>query len=158
MTTRRAAPALAAALVLLLVLVLPAAAAVMQVFVRDGCPHCADAKVFVDRLQRERPGLRVEFRDVGRDDDAAADLETLSRAAGVWPPGVPTFAVGDVVLVGFDDDAHAGRQLIGLLDRGEVARGELHTRWFGTLGAGAMGLPAFTLALGLIDGFNPCAM
>jgi len=30
--------------------------------------------------------------------------------------------------------------------------------FFGRLNAGEMGLPAFTLALGLLDGFNPCAM
>ena len=30
--------------------------------------------------------------------------------------------------------------------------------WFGTLTVGQLGLPLFTLALGLLDGFNPCAM
>jgi hypothetical protein len=30
--------------------------------------------------------------------------------------------------------------------------------WFGRLDAGRLGMPAFTLAIGLVDGFNPCAM
>jgi glutaredoxin len=32
------------------------------------------------------------------------------------------------------------------------------TRTFGTLSASRLGLPLFTLAVGLLDGFNPCAM
>jgi glutaredoxin len=130
----------------------------LQVFVREGCPHCADAKVFLDDLARRRPGLRVELRDVERDPRALAELETVSRAVGVWPPGVPTFVIGGRVLVGFDDADHAGREIVALLDGTEPARGGLRTRWFGTLDASELGLPAFTLALGLIDGFNPCAM
>ncbi len=30
--------------------------------------------------------------------------------------------------------------------------------WFGTLWVDEVGMPAFTLAIGLVDGFNPCAM
>ena len=30
--------------------------------------------------------------------------------------------------------------------------------WFGRLDAGRLGMPLFTLAIGLVDGFNPCAM
>ncbi|WP_119354266.1 hypothetical protein [Azohydromonas sediminis] len=36
----------------------------VRVHVREGCPHCADAKVFLDDLQRRRPGLRIGLRDV----------------------------------------------------------------------------------------------
>ncbi len=132
--------------------------ATITVYVREGCPHCADAKAFLDGLAARRPALRVVYRDVVREPAAARELEAVSRAAGVWPPGVPTFVVGHVVIVGFDDAELTGRELETLLDRGDVGRGEVRTRWFGTLDAGAMGLPAFTLALGLIDGFNPCAM
>lgn len=32
------------------------------------------------------------------------------------------------------------------------------TGWLGTLSVDSLGLPLFTLALGLLDGFNPCAM
>lgn len=30
--------------------------------------------------------------------------------------------------------------------------------WLGRVSAGELGLPLFTLAIGLLDGFNPCAM
>jgi hypothetical protein len=38
------------------------AAASLVVYVRDGCPHCADAKVFLEQLARERPHLRIVIR------------------------------------------------------------------------------------------------
>ena len=134
------------------------APAVLEVFVREGCPHCADAKVFLAQLARERPALRIVLRPVDRDPQARDELIARSRAAGVWPPGVPTFAFNDQVMVGFDDAEHAGRDLIELIERGRAPSSQVDSTLFGTLSASRLGLPVFTLALGLLDGFNPCAM
>ena len=136
------------------------------VYVRDGCPHCADAKAFLERLHAERPGLRIRYRAVDRDPTARDELVALSRAAGVWPPGVPTFVIDGEVRIGFDDDARTGRELRALLERVDgtsggspgQARGEVDHALLGTLSAARLGLPLFTLAMGLLDGFNPCAM
>jgi hypothetical protein len=71
---------------------------------------------------------------------------------------VPTFVFGGQVMVGFDDAEHSGRDLLELIDRGNAPKGEVRSALFGTLDASQLGLPMFTLALGLLDGFNPCAM
>lgn len=134
------------------------AMATLVVYVRDGCPHCADAKIFLEQLARERPQLRIVFRAVDQDPSARDELMALSRAAGVWPPGVPTFAVEGRVLVGFGEARESGPAVLALIDQGSVAHSKVETRLFGTLSASQMGLPLFTLALGLLDGFNPCAM
>ena len=39
-----------------------------------------------------------------------------------------------------------------------MSSGSVETELFGTLSVSRLGLPLFTLALGLLDGFNPCAM
>jgi glutaredoxin len=159
----------------------------LVVYVRDGCPHCADAKAYLALLQLERPGLRIEWRDVAHDPAAARALEQVFADAGQWPPGVPTFVLGPALWVGFDDAQHSGRAIeamletAGIRERGSAAElpsglagepgaqagadgdsgrapGEIRTLWFGTLSATALGLPLFTLAIGLLDGFNPCAM
>ena len=173
---------------------------VLQVYVQEGCPHCAAAKRFVDRLLRERPELRVEYRAIDQDPGAAQAFHELARAHGVWPPGVPAFAVdGRLLAMGFDDEAHAGRAIAEKLDAtavanaiadaseaarrsggagagsggsaGAIAAGRANgaplappvaqsvdSAVFGALSASRLGLPLFTLALGLLDGFNPCAM
>lgn len=138
----------------------PAAAqGVLEVFVRDGCPYCAEAKIFLARLSSERPGLRIIYRSVDSDASARSELEQRSRNAGIWPPGVPTFVVGGRILVGFDDAERSGPALLALIDQASApSPGQVETRLFGTLSASRLGLPLFTLAVGLLDGFNPCAM
>jgi glutaredoxin len=128
--------------------------------VREGCPHCTDAKAFLDEVvRRDRPALRIVLRPVDVDPRARDELVEWSRAAGEWPPGVPTFVVGGRVLVGFDDAAHRGQELLALIDDAAPRPDpDTLTTRFGTLSASALGLPLFTLALGLLDGFNPCAM
>ncbi|RPH59951.1 MAG: NrdH-redoxin, partial [Burkholderiales bacterium] len=133
-------------------------APVLEVFVRDGCPHCADAKAFLPKLAAERPGLRIVYRQVDRDDVARDDLARHFLGAGIWPPGVPTFVIGGRILVGFEDQVRTGTALRALVDDAGQPVGQVDSALFGTLSASRLGLPLFTLAMGLLDGFNPCAM
>jgi glutaredoxin len=129
------------------------------VFVRDGCPHCADAKVFLAQLQHERPDVEVQLHPVDTDAAARDRLTALFQAAGEWPPGVPTFVIGHRLLIGFDDAEHRGRELRALLDTSVATpAAAVDSSRFGGLSVARLGLPVFTLALGLLDGFNPCAM
>lgn len=181
------------ALVLLLSLVSVAAGASgteqeeadLVVFTREGCPHCEAATQFLARLRRERPGLRIIIKDVGKDRDALQRLGDLAAQQGVTALGVPAFYLRGELLVGYGGPDSTGAQITGLLDRprprmesappgacapeGPETCGapavtptlevdSVQTAWFGRLSARDMGLPAFTLALGLLDGFNPCAM
>lgn len=128
----------------------------IEVFTREDCPRCADAKRFLAGLARERPSLRVEEHDVAKEPAALARLRELARARGIGPVAVPTFLVGDDVVVGFESAATTGRVLLEALDRSGPP--PLVVPVFGRLDAERLGLPLFTVALGLVDGFNPCAM
>ncbi len=39
----------------------------IEVFVRQGCSHCTEAKRFLEDLQRDRPSLRMVIYDVDED-------------------------------------------------------------------------------------------
>ncbi len=130
----------------------------LQVFVRQGCPHCSEAKAFLPVLQRRRPELRVRLRSLDSDPAALDDLRRISAAAGIQTPGVPTFLFGGEVLVGFDGPRGRGRELLALIERQERSRGMVRLGPLGSVDIDRLGLPLFTLALGLLDGFNPCAM
>ena len=135
--------------------------AVLEVYVRDGCPHCAAAKAFLPQFLQRRPWLQVVYRPVDQDEAARADLIRISRDSGLWPPGVPTFAYQGQVLVGFADAELSGPELDRLVSQGRKpppAAGSLQAGFWGTLRLDSLGLPLFTLAVGLVDGFNPCAM
>jgi glutaredoxin len=131
---------------------------VLVVFVRTGCPHCADAKVFLAEYAKDHPELRIVYRRVDEDQAAAADLVAIYRELGMWPPGVPTFVMNGQVRVGFRDAEHTGPALRELIEAGLPPRDQVETALFGILSASRLGLPLFTIALGLLDGFNPCAM
>ena len=131
---------------------------ILEVFVRDGCPHCAEAKKYLPHFGRERPYLRIVYRSLGEDPRAAEDLARHSRRSGEWPPGVPTFVIEGRVLVGFVSPEVTGPKLAQLVEGGRVTPGKTEAAGFGDLHVAELGLPLFTIALGLIDGFNPCAM
>lgn len=155
-------------------------------FTRRGCPRCTAAREFLRRLEAERAGLRVVLREVDRDPQALARLESATRAAGLPLPGVPSFLVGDRLIVGYRDDATTGALLRAAIAGDETAApspagspdlacsaddeapcawlspaegaGTIETGILGSLSVERLGLPLFTVALGLLDGFNPCAM
>jgi len=133
----------------------------IEVFVREGCPHCAAAELFLEDLRRERPDLTILIRDVDRDAAARLRLNELVEQFRPAAAGVPTFFLRGHVIVGFQDAATTGRRLAALLEQPVPSSAEteaVKTRWFGRLSVQELGLPAFTVAIGLLDGFNPCAM
>ncbi len=131
---------------------------VLEVYVRDGCPHCTKAKEFLHRFSSERPWLHVVYHSVDHDSNARDDLMRLAKAASIWPPGAPTFRFNDQLLVGFDSPEYTGRLLADLVEQSAINSSHVETSLFGTLSVSSLGLPLFTLAMGLLDGFNPCAM
>ncbi len=125
---------------------------VLRVYVRAGCPHCAAAKAYLPTFIQQHPGLQLEYRPVDSDAQASEELLQLSQANGYWPPGVPAFAYQGQLLVGFSTPAESGPALAALV------AGRPTTGLAAHLDVRQYGLPLFTLAVGLLDGFNPCAM
>lgn len=132
--------------------------AVVEVFSRPGCPHCAKAEAWLSELEARRP-LRVLRHNIARDPAAAARLERLSREAGRPGGLVPSFYIGGKLVVGYRDAETTGRMLEDLLSgAGPPPGDEVDLPWLGRVSATRSGLLAFTVAVGLADGFNPCAM
>lgn len=129
----------------------------LEVFTRPGCIHCARAREYLDDLRARRPDLRITERNVVADPLARERLRDLAARHGV-AIAVPTFVVGDRILVGFDDASTTGRTIEAWLDEGQGDLDTVQLPLFGVVHVRELGLPLFSIALGLIDGFNPCAM
>jgi glutaredoxin len=52
----------------------------IEVFVREGCPHCAKAEEFLARLAQERPDVDIVIRDVMKEPAALARLQEIARS------------------------------------------------------------------------------
>jgi glutaredoxin len=171
----------------------PDAPVVIELFSRDGCPRCAAAKVFLEQLQRERPGVEVLVHDVVHDPESRDRMRRLAAEHGVAVPGVPAILVRDVFMIGFTSADTTGARLRAVVDAapgaspaplgnheaGAACSDELEHECIepppsspppladdeaivlpllGPISPRSLGLPLFTIVIGLLDGFNPCAM
>ena len=157
----------------------------LEVFVRQGCPHCEKAKTYLTKLKQRYPQLQITVRDIGEDPQALLRLKALAAKFDMTQLGVPAFYVRGELVVGFQSAEITGKQLEELLgrpppDAGTLSEGtcplepevpcppahtqedvggqRIHVPFFGDQTLSELGLPLFTLFLGFLDGFNPCAM
>jgi len=141
----------------------------VEVFVRPGCPYCDEAKRFLTDLHRRRPELHVRIRDVSQDAEALQELSELAHRSGIRPVGVPAFYLRGELIIGFLSAETTGKVIESLLDRSPAASERdlinrasapetVEVPFLGRISARGLGLPLFTIILGFLDGFNPCAM
>jgi len=125
------------------------------VFVSETCPHCAAARTFLSGLVTHERRLRIDYREVTGDPQARSDFFSLNERHNIDQPGVPTFSICGRVIIGLDERAVLD-SLYGTL--GPARETALDVPFFGEVTPATIGLPTFTIAIGLVDGFNPCAM
>ena len=155
----------------------------IELFVREGCPHCAQAEAFMEQLGRERPELRIVVRDVQQDPAAMTRLQELVQTTGAGVARVPATYVNGQLILGYSAEASTDKLIRSAMSGGRVAgatptddssceaedsvscradapaKEEFSVTVFGrTLTLDDVGLPVFSIVLGLLDGFNPCSM
>jgi len=152
-----------------------------------GCPHCERATAFLDRLEKEAPRLRVHRLEITRDARNREAFLRLVDRHRVTDPGVPFVVIGSRVVEGYLDDASTGAEVRSLAldclasgcadtvapllagrETGPAAADESVRRRalpesvrlpiVGEVQLRNLSLPVLTVALGAVDGFNPCAM
>jgi len=148
-------------------------------FYGDGCPHCEDAKPFLQDLEDKYPELTVKSYETWKNKENADLFIDMSTACGTKVVGVPTFFIGHKPIIGFDSKESKGaeieKEVIKYIREGGVDLmehlGENLTSCpskeqesivtlpiIGEIDTSKVSLPAFTIIIGLLDGFNPCAM
>ncbi len=140
---------------------------VLEVFVRDTCPHCSEAKKYLPSLAKHYPHVQIVVRSIDQDTAAREVLMARSKKAGIWPPGVPTFIFSGRMHVGFKSVEQTGPELMALINEELASKADVSTKTsqngfesqvLGNISIDRIGLPLFTFTIGLLDGFNPCAM
>ncbi|MCE9629879.1 MAG: NrdH-redoxin [Planctomycetia bacterium] len=151
------------------------AALQIEVYVRQGCGHCAAAKAWLPTLQATYPGLEIAICDIAADRTGREALAELVRVHRTAAATVPVFHLCNRLVVGFERPETSGQRVEQVLlpwtrqcrvpigieaepDATAEADEAVDVPWLGRLDPQRLGMPLFTLAIGLIDGFNPCAM
>lgn len=145
---------------------------VVSVFYLPTCPHCAEQRPIIEQLQAELSDVSFIFYDASSTEGSAL-FYTMASEAGldVNRLGVPTTFVGKEPLVGL----HTREQIIEKINECireckengsfESQSQEVSTSFsdyelpfIGRANLMEWSLPVLAITLGLIDGFNPCAM
>ena len=154
----------------------------------DGCPHCAEEEEYLKSIKNKYPKLKIKKYEVWYDDDNSELLKKVYEALNVERNGVPTNVIGDTVIMGFGDTTGSKieraieyyqendyEDVVSQIkkgtydkkkDKNEFEKEEEQSDEDMTVTAPLVGkvnlkkvsLMTASVLIGLIDGFNPCAM
>ena len=144
----------------------------IRFFFHPQCPHCRAQKAFIPYLKAKYPELTWAYYDTSFAENSRLLQLAISRSnQPALTPGVPMTFIGSTVISGFDRPESTGIQLeqaIEVLLSGASPGGRqgaagdrfttLNLPLLGSIRPSDYSLPALTVTLGLVDGFNPCAM
>ncbi len=152
------------------------AGATLHFFYAENCPSCRQEKPYIEQLQQRYPLLQVEIYDVWLQRDSYELMDALAEVQGVDFATTPTTAVGGRAWFGFNPTVateieqavqeclHSGcRDLVAKLIAGEQAISpetlvaEPEPLPSLPIDPQEYSLPLFTIMIGLLDSFNPCA-
>jgi len=134
-------------------------APVLEFFYGAECPHCHEEKKWFPTLKKLYPSLEIREYEVWHNTKNKKIWERRMAELNKKPSGVPTNIFEDEVLVGFDK-----KKILEILkqklgppkDISDVRDPEKQADyWRKYL---SFSWPVMSFVLGVVDGFNPCAM
>lgn len=143
----------------------------LHIFYHPECPHCRDAITFTENLQEKYPQLKVELHNI--EQQYELDLFTnysLQQGISLLELGTPLIVAEPHHMVGYDSDENSGAameewaaELLSQKFTGSEAPLQPDTKTLevpllGSINLYETSLPVLAIILGLVDGFNPCAM
>ncbi|MCI0504128.1 thioredoxin [Candidatus Micrarchaeota archaeon] len=149
-------------------------ALIVHFFYSPTCPHCAAQEPFNEKLLSEYPGIVIVKHDVTIPSESRL-LLIMAQNFSLGPEslGTPTTIFGSRIFVGFQSENITGAQMRDALDdciengcggepvssvSSDFLTGGMDLPILGRTDISSMSLPVLAAVLGLVDGFNPCAM
>ncbi len=154
----------------------------LYLFYGDGCPHCASEKEFLSELKTENANLEIIMYEVWYNEENATLMNEVKIALDKNNQYVPFTVIGEESFTGFNSSfENAIRNAITNCEENtckdivesiknkedidkevleeEIEEVETMTLPFlGEVEVKSISLPVIAVILGLVDGFNPCAM
>jgi len=135
----------------------------IYLFEREGCSFCAKEVEFFEKLVQERDDFNLIVVDIAQEGnrqqfDLIIEKYNLSMVT-------PTTIVGEFIFQGFDSPETTGQKIIDFIEQsktGEIPQPEqdfnFRIPFWGVTDLKDFSLFSLSAILGLMDGFNPCAM
>ena len=137
-------------------------------FYLPGCSHCEEQKPFNEKLANTYPSIQIIDHDATTPQGSALLSEMLEELGIEDEPEFPITIFGNQVFGGWESEATTGRAIEEALEQclkgncppptGEEPGHTIVLPLIGEIVLSDYSLPALAVILGLVDGFNPCAM
>lgn len=156
----------------------------IYLFYGDGCPHCAEEEKFLDEyLETEKNASLIKY-EVWHSEKNREFLIEVQNKLNNHENGVPYLIIGDKVIVGYlkgntdekikkyVDQYKKDKRYVDVISK--IKNGEkiekpkqekkktkeekVNVPILGDVNPRKVSLPLISVVLGLVDGFNPCAM
>ena len=157
-------------------------------FYGDGCPHCAKEMKFLQEMQKVYPNLEIKSFEIYRNKENALFLQKVGKSLNADVSGVPFSVIGDEYFVGYAENITSEEiknqlkkcnngdypdQIASIMnsqdenkkDSKQNTESEKNEKekiiklpLIGKIDVYKFSLPILTIIMGLLDGFNPCAM
>ena len=75
----------------------------LYLFYGDGCPHCAQEKIFLDSIKDSYDNLDIVMYEVWKNPENQKFLEQVKNELGIQRSGVPVTIIGDTYMVGWSE-------------------------------------------------------
>jgi len=137
-------------------------------FYASGCSHCNEQKPFNEMLVQTYPSIYFSYHDIERPEKSSLLTEMLSDRDYQGKPEIPVTIFGGLVFNGWESEETTGKQIEMALQQclagncpemvWEEPSDETTLPIIGKITLSEYSLPSLAIILGLVDGFNPCAM
>ncbi len=158
----------------------------IYLFYSNTCPHCAKEKEYLSDLQENDPNINVYTYEVSENQENSDLLDKVQTLIDGETPYVPYTVIGSEYRVGFNNSTKLEIENIiksyregdyvnivgGIID-GSITEDNINSYLeesevevddtvdiplLGKVDPKSVSLPILSIVMGLVDGFNPCAM
>ena len=151
----------------------------------NGCPHCAAEEKFFENNKDKLANVKIVKYEVWNNDENRKLLKEVGTKFGMEASTIPFNVIGNTIIKGYLDDSSTGQKLLNTIyyyqdkdyldgDKTVIEVNEeavsykrseeqksVHTikiPLIGEVDLEKISLSFATVLIGLVDGFNPCAM
>jgi len=127
------------------------------------CPHCKEAKPFIENLATNYPWLTLNSYDLVDNRINQKLYVQMAKQLQQAANSVPAFIFCEQMLVGYDTNETTGRELEEKLlachqqEKTLQVQENFNIPWLGEIHYQDFSLPVFTVIIAALDAFNPCA-
>ena len=152
----------------------------VYLFHGEGCPHCKSEIAFLEDYLKDKDNIHLYKYEVWYNEDNQEKIKEVGKITGAEADSIPYLVIGDYVITGYSDGiskkivrriehclenscpdktgVYLGKALEENTSSDDYKDEVYEVPILGEIDAKSVSIPILAIVIGLVDGFNPCAM